>query len=131
MKPWLSLSRTCPGSAIVHLLSAMGSLGALSACSSTPTSPPETPKPIDQAPAQWQAPLPHSGQLTELSHWWQQFDDPVLVHLIDAAKAASPTVASAASRIEQSRATRVAAGAALLPSLDATASAVRGRQDFV
>jgi NodT family efflux transporter outer membrane factor (OMF) lipoprotein len=40
-------------------------------------------------------------------------------------------VATATSRIAQARAGRVAAGAALLPALDANASAVRGRQDFV
>lgn len=43
----------------------------------------------------------------------------------------SPTLASATSRIEQARATRVAAGAALLPTLDANASAVRGKQNFI
>ncbi|CAN5180712.1 efflux transporter outer membrane subunit [soil metagenome] len=84
-----------------------------------------------QLPPQWQAPLPHTGQLTDLARWWQQFDDPLLSPLIDAAQAASPSIASAASRIEQSRAARVGAGAALLPSLNASASAQRARQDFV
>lgn len=87
-------------------------------------------------PAQWFAPLPapagsaglpHNGALTDLTQWWQQQGDPLLVELIAAAQAVSPTVATARSRIEQARATRVAAGAALLPSLDATASASRGR----
>jgi len=87
-------------------------------------------------PSQWFAPLPaqagsaglpHNGALTDLSQWWQQQGDPLLVELIAAAQAVSPTVATARSRIAQARATRVAAGAALLPSLDATASASRGR----
>lgn len=87
-------------------------------------------------PSQWFAPLPapvqaaglpHNGTLTDLSQWWQQQGDPLLVELISAAQAVSPTVATARSRIEQARATRVAAGAALLPSLDASASASRGR----
>ncbi|MEP7295371.1 MAG: efflux transporter outer membrane subunit [Burkholderiales bacterium] len=94
-------------------------------------SPPPAPPAATELPAQWQAPLPHDGQLTLLSQWWLQFNDPLLVQLIDAAQAVSPGVASAASRIEQSRAARVAAGAALLPALDANASAARGRQDFV
>jgi multidrug efflux system outer membrane protein len=106
-------------------------MALLVACSSGPQTQTEQPSIAAQAPSKWQAPLPHGGQLIELSHWWQKFDDPLLVELIDAAQAVSPTIASAASRIEQSRATRVAAGAALLPSLDANASAVRGRQDFV
>ncbi|ROZ79108.1 efflux transporter outer membrane subunit [Ramlibacter sp. WS9] len=78
------------------------------------------------APPQWYAPLPHNGTLTDLTAWWQQFNDPLLVELIESAQTANPTVASAASRIRQARATRVAAGAALLPTLDATASAQRG-----
>ncbi|MGH8809383.1 MAG: RND transporter, partial [Noviherbaspirillum sp.] len=78
-------------------------------------------------PAQWYAPLPHRGDLSDLSRWWQQHGDPLLVQLIDAAQAVSPTIASAGVRLEQSRATRVAAGAALAPTLDASLSAQRGR----
>ena len=104
---------------------------ALAACSSGPTPLPLAASAAADSPAQWNAPLPHRGALTELTAWWQQFDDAVLLQLIVAAQEASPTIASAASRIEQSRATRVAAGAALLPSLDAGASATRGKQDFI
>ena len=77
----------------------------------------------------WHAPLPHDGDVAELRRWWTQFDDPVLARLVDAAQAASPTIASAAARIEDARARSAAAGAALLPSLGATASAGRARQD--
>ena len=123
MKSWFSLLRAA---------SAAATLAGLAACSSGP--PASTTVPPTAAadnPAQWQAPLPHGGELTALTAWWQQFDDPVLLRLIDAAQVASPTIATAASRIEQARATRVASGAALLPTLDANASALRGRQDFV
>jgi NodT family efflux transporter outer membrane factor (OMF) lipoprotein len=48
--------------------------------------------------------------------------------LIDSAQAASPTVSAARARIAQSRADRVAAGAALLPSVDANASVNRASQ---
>jgi hypothetical protein len=78
----------------------------------------------------WQAPLPHEGDVAELRRWWTQFDDPLLAQLIDAAEAASPTIASAAARIVDAQARRTATGAALLPALDATASASRGRQDI-
>jgi multidrug efflux system outer membrane protein len=87
-------------------------------------------------PSRWFAPppqgasvagLPHDGKVSDLSQWWRQQGDPLLVELVTAAQAVSPTVASARSRIEQSRSSRVAAGAALLPSLDASASATRGR----
>jgi len=94
----------------------------LSACavSAPPTALPQT------APPAWYAPLPHNGNLTDLSQWWQNLGDPVLVQLVEAAQSASPSLASARSRIEQSRAARVQASAALLPALDATGSAARG-----
>ena len=114
---------------LLRAASAAVSLVALGACSTGPAPAPDVLS--RAAPAQWRAPLPHRGQLTELQAWWQQFNDPLLVQLIDAAQAVSPTLASATSRIERSRATGVAAGAALLPTLDANASAVRGKQDFV
>jgi NodT family efflux transporter outer membrane factor (OMF) lipoprotein len=81
-------------------------------------------------PERWYAPLPHGGTTADLRRWWQQLGDPVLLDLVNAAQAASPTVASARSRIEQARATRVAAAAALLPTLDAQASASRGNLQF-
>ena len=79
------------------------------------------------APAQWQAPLPHGGSLPQLSQWWQQFNDPVLTELIDAAQNASATVAAAQSRIAQAQLAQASASGALLPGLSATASASRAR----
>ncbi len=96
---------------------------ALSACATAPPAQVSLP-----APAQWQAPLPHNGSLTDLNAWWRQQGDPLLVQLIDAAQAASPTVASAGARIADARSQRVAAGAALLPSLDAAMSVSRANQ---
>lgn len=87
------------------------------------------------APAQWhttrpaQPPadgLPHGGTVSGLARWWTQAGDPALAALIDAAQAASPTVASAAARIAEARATQVQAGAALLPSLNGSVSASHG-----
>ena len=81
-------------------------------------------------PAQWQAPLPHDGKVAEVSNGWQRFDDPLLVRLIAAAQAASPSLANAKSRIEQARASRVGAGAALAPTVSASVGASRGLQDL-
>jgi NodT family efflux transporter outer membrane factor (OMF) lipoprotein len=75
---------------------------------------------------QWQAPLSHLGAVSTLAQWWQQQGDPVLAELIDAAQAVSPSVAQALARVDAARATRAAANAALLPSLDASISASRG-----
>lgn len=68
MKPWFPLLRA---------VSAVATLAALGACNSGPAVRPSTA--ADTLPAQWQAPLPHGGQLTELNNWWQQFNDPLLV----------------------------------------------------
>ena len=80
--------------------------------------------------AQWQAPLPHQGKLSELARWWRQFDDPLLSSLIDSGQKVSPSLALAASRIEQARAGLVAADAGAGPTLDAGASLTRGRPDL-
>ncbi|RYY86939.1 MAG: RND transporter, partial [Comamonadaceae bacterium] len=97
----------------------------LAACSAG--SPPAPPRPLaDLAPGGWQAPLPHDGQPAAIARWWQAWDDPALVRLVDAAQAASPTLAQARTRIAQARADRTGAGAALLPRVDGTASASRG-----
>ena len=77
-------------------------------------------RPPSAAPA-----LPHDGSLPALTEWWRQWGDPVLAELIEAAEAASPTLASATARIGEARAGSVAAGAALLPNLNGTASATR------
>ncbi len=53
---------------------------------------------------QWHAPLPHGGQLAELSQWWAQFDDPLLLRLIEAGQQVSPTLAQASARIADARA---------------------------
>lgn len=95
----------------------------LSACAA-PSMPP------DQAPVTpplgWYAPVPHDGSLDALGQWWGSLQDPVLVELITAAESVSGTLAQARSRIEQARATRIGAGAALGPKVDGAANASRG-----
>lgn len=66
---------------------------------------------------------------TDLSAWWQQTDDPALPALVAAAQAVSPDLASAASRIAQADAARVAAtGRAAGPQVDGVLAANRSRQ---
>lgn len=114
------------GPALVAVAAAIALL--LAGCA-TPTAP-AADVAKTSTPAQWHAPLPHGGQLGDLQRWWQQFNDPLLVQLIDAGQAASPDLAAARSRIAQSRAARTASGAALLPALDAGAAVSRGRFDL-
>ncbi len=88
------------------------------------TSP--TPRAEAAMPAGWQAPLPHQGRVEDLARWWDRLGDPLLTELIGRAQDVSPDIAQARSRVEQARATQVAARAALLPTLDAQGNASRG-----
>ena len=103
-------------------LISMAAALALSACSSL--MPPA--QVSTEAPLQWQAPLPHQGSVGSLTEWWRQQGDPLLVELITAAQAVSPSVSQALHRVEASRAQQAAAYAALVPGLGAQVSANRG-----
>lgn len=85
-----------------------------------------------QSPANnWLEPLPstqaHDGKLSELKNWWQQFNDPVLLKLIEAAQNVSPDIESAKARVIAGQTSLTAADAQLLPTITAEASASRGR----
>jgi NodT family efflux transporter outer membrane factor (OMF) lipoprotein len=82
--------------------------------------------PAAAMPGAWQAPLPHGGSSGDLTRWWQNLGDPLLVELIASAEAVSPTLASATSRLLQSRAALGNARAANGPTLSAALSAQRG-----
>ena len=112
----------------IRTLAALSVAAVLAGCA---TAPPEQAEAI--APAQWRAPqvagvavLPHGGSVPQLLDWWQRWDDPLLVDLIDAAQQASPTLAQAAARIAQARASAVGARASQLPTLDGQAGVQRG-----
>ena len=105
------------------LMSAAAPL-ALCACALAPPAP----RISAPAPPAWFAAPAHNGSLTDLASWWQRQGDPLLAQLIASAQAASPSVATAYSRIAQARFELVAAGAALLPSVDGAASLGRMSQ---
>ena len=106
---------------LLNRLALAGRALALSACSSMM---PATELPSQAAP-QWQAPLPHQGDLVQLRDWWQAQGKPLLVRLIDAAQRQSPSVAQALSRIAQAHAAQAGANAALRPQPNAAASLQR------
>ena len=95
---------------------------ALSACSTF--MPPTQVEVV--TPAQWQAPLPHQGNVGSLTQWWERQSDPLLVELIASAQAVSPSISQALSRVQASRAQQATARAALLPNLNAQYAASRG-----
>ncbi|MGE0797205.1 MAG: efflux transporter outer membrane subunit [Lautropia sp.] len=86
-----------------------------------------TPDPRPPAPpaTAWQAALPHGGEVTQLAQWWQRFDDPILLQLIEAGQRDNPGLAAAVARIDQARATARVAGAGRLPSVDLNSQITR------
>lgn len=114
-----------PGARRDLTCTAIGIALVLAGCASPRPMPPNR----AAVAAQWHAPLPHEGQIEDLKHWWAQFNDPLLPHLIEAAQQASPTLALAAANMAVAQASRVGSDAALRPSLDAVASATRARAD--
>lgn len=100
---------------------------ALAGCASIDEPPtPGTDVPVATL---WHAPLSHEGSLESLTRWWSQFRDPLMLSLIEHGQDASATLAQAMSRIADAQAARVGGKAALLPSLDATVDASRGRAE--
>ncbi len=126
--------RSCIGAGVgawIRLALAGLALGVAGCASGPPARPPMA---VDAVPAAWAGTLPDStlaGAPTRiaLTQWWRQFDDPLLSELIEAAQEVSPTAASAALRIEQARLASLTSSVAAQPTVDAQATALRGRVD--
>ncbi len=126
MRPLAPKAQALPPRAVLPLAALLLSACAgLSPATGQPDLEPKTRLAAVAAP-QWLAPVPHNALTTDLRNWWSTLDDPVLVDLISAAQTASPTLASARSRIEQARGTQTISRAALQPTLDASLGASRG-----
>lgn len=110
------------------LLSAIAA-ATLTACShTTPLAQQEVALPV---PAQWHSPVPAQADGSQgLARWWQGFGDARMVTLIEQALQANPSILSARAAVEQARAQVDVQGAALLPSLSASAGARRSKQGF-
>ncbi|WP_028081191.1 efflux transporter outer membrane subunit [Solimonas soli] len=76
-----------------------------------------TPPPDDNVPAQWHARLPHGGEVSALTQWWRQFDDPLLAELVDAAEARHPDIDAAVAAVREARAAVTGSRAGLLPGI--------------
>ncbi len=62
--------------------------------------------------------IAHQGSVTNLSHWWENFNDSTLNLLLIAAQQQSYSIAKAKSNIEQARANLVGANAKQFPTID-------------
>jgi len=92
-----------------------------SACASVPNL---GPKPMPRAASDYAASQSLAGNSAEwpAEGWWTSYGDPQLAQFIDEGLAGSPDLAAAAARVRTAQGLAQAAGAKLLPSLDASAS---------
>ncbi|WP_028110316.1 efflux transporter outer membrane subunit [Ferrimonas futtsuensis] len=77
-------------------------------------------------PAQWQASAATSAQQADL-HWWTQFEDPTLDHLVSRALSDNLTVLAAQERVKLARSYRQAVSATSLPQVGLGAGYVAGQ----
>lgn len=108
------------------LAAALAGALALAGCASGPRPAASAPAPIASA-----SPTPQDAAVAQtlpaLSRWWQSFDDPLLAALVDEALAGGTDLATARTRVDQARALRQQAAAALAQQIGLGASATRQR----
>jgi len=98
-------------------------IAALSACTVGPNYRPPAPASL-QVPQAWdQRAAP--GEPADLSHWWDQFNDPLLSRLIGEASTSNLDLAVASTRLVQARESLIQAQAGLVPEAGASASVGR------
>lgn len=96
---------------------------ALAACTVGPNYHAPAPASL-QVPAAWDQHVA-PGEAVDLSHWWDQFNDPLLSRLIGEASDSNLDLAVASSRLVQARESLVQARAGLVPEAGASASVGR------
>jgi NodT family efflux transporter outer membrane factor (OMF) lipoprotein len=82
---------------------------------------------LDQASAAGLTTTPVTGDVGDITRWWQVFKDPTLDGLVERAVAENLDLRIAASRVREARAIRGIADSALYPTVDATGAASRSR----
>jgi NodT family efflux transporter outer membrane factor (OMF) lipoprotein len=108
----------------------LGLLWSLASCASL--APPDDLGTMVDIPAGWSAADAAGAGASgvndaSLTSWWQRFDDPQLEALVGSALRANTSIQGALAALRQAQASRDVAAAALWPTLDASASAQRGR----
>lgn len=93
--------------------------GLLAGCAAGP----DYVRPDIHAPSNWQAPVPHGSKMEQMTDWWNQFKDPVLTALQQAAQNDSPTLDQAVAAIKSARSSVTTSRASGIPSVSASASA--------
>ncbi len=103
-----------------------GAVLALSGCASVGPDyvPPET-----EVPDQWQQDLAAdmaAGQ-PELTHWWEELNDPKLIDLIGRAKEGNPGLKEAVARLREARGQRAISAGQRVPDINLDGRATRSR----
>lgn len=76
------------------------------------------------------APVPPPGPALRVDEWWNNFNDPALVRIVERALAQNLDLAASMARVAQARATARSAVASELPLVSADAQAARERQSL-
>jgi outer membrane protein, multidrug efflux system len=125
------LSTTLKGAWILTLVAALSSCALLDKIGLNDITKKFNPKNTVESvkpPVNWQATLPHGGEISNLNEFWQRYPDPILLEMIVTAQNNAATLATATANLAEARANRISANAARLPKLDANASYSRALQ---
>ncbi len=99
----------------------------LAACAVPPATHADLPQSVQTiAPAAWSVDAPQDA--VEARTWWMQFGDPVMHQLVESVLNDNLDVKAAVERVKQAQDETKQRRAALLPELDATATAASTRQ---
>ena len=82
-------------------------------------------------PTTWQAALPHDGNVSNLANWWQQFNDSLLVQLIESSQNVSSDVATAKAKIVEAHSAVIIDNAESQPNVTADATASYGKDSLL
>jgi NodT family efflux transporter outer membrane factor (OMF) lipoprotein len=110
------------------LLVSLAASLTLAACAVQPASHADLPSTVQSiAPSGWSVDAPQDS--ADSAAWWQQFGDPVLHELVTSVLNQNLDLQAALERVKQAQAVTTQRRAALLPELDATATAADVRQN--
>ena len=110
------------------ILLALAASMTLAACAVQPASHADLPSTVQSiAPANWSVDAPQDN--VDAAAWWEQFGDPVLHELVSSVLSQNLDVQAALERVKQAQAVTTQRRAALLPELDASATAADARQN--
>jgi NodT family efflux transporter outer membrane factor (OMF) lipoprotein len=101
---------------------------SLAACAVQPATHADLPATVKTvAPADWSVDAPQNP--ADTTTWWKQFGDPVMDQLVNSVLESNLDVQAAVERVKQAQSITTQRRAALLPELDATATAADVREN--